>query len=44
MKSFLFGNDHAAFYDDGFRSSTFTQWAIRGGTFGFGLKRNVIDI
>ena len=44
MKSFLFGNDIAAFCDDGVGTSTFKPRAIVGGTFGFGLKRNVIDI
>jgi hypothetical protein len=44
MKSFLFGNDIAAFYDDGVGTSTFKPRAIVGGAFGFGLKRNVIDI
>jgi len=44
MKSFLFGNDQVAFYDDGVGTSMFKPWAILGGAFGFGLKRNVIDI
>ena len=44
MKSFLFGNDIAAFCDDGVGTPTFKPRAIRGGAFGFGLKRNVIDI
>jgi hypothetical protein len=44
MKSFLFGNDRVAFYDDGVGTSMFKPWAILGGAFGFGLKRNVIDI
>jgi uncharacterized protein (DUF2235 family) len=43
-KSFLFRNDHAALYDDGVGSATFKPWTILGGRFGFGLKRNVIDI
>src|SRR3979411_1692614 len=38
------GNDQVAFYDDGVGTSTFKPWAILGGAFGFGLKRNVIDI
>jgi hypothetical protein len=44
MKSFLFGNDQVAFYDDGVGTSMFKPWAIPGGAFSFGLKRNVIDI
>jgi uncharacterized protein (DUF2235 family) len=44
MKSFLFGNDQVAFYDDGVGTSMFKPWAILGGAFGFGLNRNVIDI
>jgi uncharacterized protein (DUF2235 family) len=40
----LSGNDQIAFYDDGVGTSTFKPWAILGGAFGFGLKRNVIDI
>ena len=44
MKSFLFGNDRVAFYDDGVGTSMFKPRAILGGAFGFGLKRNVIDI
>src|SRR6266851_3229932 len=40
----LSGNDQVAFYDDGVGTSTFKPWAILGGAFGFGLKRNVIDI
>src|SRR3981081_2677834 len=38
----LSGNDQVAFYDDGVGTSTFKPWAILGGAFGFGLKRNVI--
>ncbi len=33
-----------AYYDDGVGTSSFKPWAILGGVFGFGLKRNVIDI
>jgi hypothetical protein len=40
----LSGNDQVAFYDDGVGTSMFKPWAILGGAFGFGLKRNVIDI
>src|SRR5437660_10807677 len=40
----LSGNDQVAFYDDGVGTSSFKPWAILGGAFGFGLKRNVIDI
>ena len=31
-------------YDDGVGSSSFVPLAIVGGVFGFGLKRNVIDL
>jgi len=40
----LSGNDQVAFYDDGVGTSSFKPLAILGGAFGFGLKRNVIDI
>src|ERR1041384_4322721 len=33
-----------AFYDDGVGTSSFKPFAILGGAFGFGLKRNVLDI
>ena len=33
-----------AYYDDGIGTSSFKPLAILGGVFGFGLKRNVIDI
>src|SRR5882724_9893375 len=33
-----------AYYDDGVGTSSFKLFAILGGIFGFGLKRNVIDI
>jgi uncharacterized protein (DUF2235 family) len=40
----LAGSDQMAFYDDGVGTSSFKPLAILGGAFGFGLKRNVIDI
>jgi uncharacterized protein (DUF2235 family) len=33
-----------AYYDDGVGTSSFKLFAILGGIFGFGLKRNIIDI
>src|ERR1700735_3116526 len=33
-----------AYYDDGVGTSSFKPLAILGGVFGFGLKRNVIDL
>jgi uncharacterized protein (DUF2235 family) len=33
-----------AYYDDGVGTSSFKLFAILGGVFGFGLKRNIIDI
>src|SRR5258707_14707372 len=33
-----------AYYDNGVGTSSFKLFAILGGVFGFGLKRNVIDI
>jgi uncharacterized protein (DUF2235 family) len=33
-----------AYYDDGVGTSSFKLFAILGGVFGFGLKRNVIAI
>src|SRR5712672_3582711 len=33
-----------AYYDDGVGTSSFKAFAILGGAFGFGLKRNVLDI
>jgi uncharacterized protein (DUF2235 family) len=36
--------DQVAFYDDGVGTSTFKPLAILGGAFGFGLKRNVLDL
>ena len=38
------GSDQVAIYDDGVGTSPFVLWAILGGAFGIGLKRNVIDI
>jgi uncharacterized protein (DUF2235 family) len=38
------GNDQIAFYDDGVGTSTNKYLALAGGAFGWGLKRNVIDI
>src|SRR5207302_4145094 len=40
----LSGSDQVAFYDDGVGTSSFKPVAIMGGAFGYGLKRNVIDI
>jgi uncharacterized protein (DUF2235 family) len=40
----LSGSDQVAFYDDGVGTSAFKPLAILGGAFGYGLKRNVIDI
>src|SRR5436853_7729744 len=40
----LAGSDQVACYDDGVGTSSFKPWAIVAGAFGFGLKRNVIDI
>jgi len=40
----LSGSNQVAFYDDGVGTSSIKPWAILGGAFGFGLKRNVIDI
>jgi uncharacterized protein (DUF2235 family) len=37
-------SDQVAFYDDGVGTSSFKPFAILGGAFGYGLKRNVIDI
>ncbi len=37
-------NSQVAFYDDGVGTSSFKLFAILGGVFGFGLKRNVIAI
>lgn len=40
----LSNNDQVAFYDDGVGTSSFKPLAILGGAFGYGLKRNVVDI
>ncbi|WFU16217.1 DUF2235 domain-containing protein [Bradyrhizobium sp. CB3481] len=40
----LRANDQVAFYDDGVGTSSFKPLAILGGVFGWGLKRNVLDI
>lgn len=40
----LRGSDQIAFYDDGVGTSSFKLLAILGGAFGWGLKRNVLDI
>jgi hypothetical protein len=40
----LTGTGQVAFYDDGVGTSSFKPLAILGGVFGYGLKRNVLDI
>ena len=40
----LTSSEQIAFYDDGVGTSSFKPFAILGGAFGFGLKRNVLDI
>lgn len=40
----LRSSDQIAFYDDGVGTSSFKPLAILGGAFGWGLKRNVLDI
>jgi uncharacterized protein (DUF2235 family) len=40
----LSGSDQVALYDDGVGTSSFKPLAILGGAFGYGLKRNVIEI
>jgi uncharacterized protein (DUF2235 family) len=37
-------SDQIAFYDDGVGTSSFKPLAVLGGAFGYGLKRNVIDL
>src|SRR5215472_9971386 len=37
-------DDQVAKYDDGVGSSSFIPLALLGGAFGWGLKRNVIDL
>jgi uncharacterized protein (DUF2235 family) len=40
----LKGSDQIAIYDDGVGTSSFKPLAILGGAFGYGLKRNVINL
>ncbi|HEY0329889.1 MAG TPA: DUF2235 domain-containing protein [Rhodopseudomonas sp.] len=40
----LKGSDQIAIYDDGVGTSSFKPFAILGGVFGWGLKRNVINL
>lgn len=40
----LSGSDQVAYYDDGVGTSSFKPLAILGGAFGFGLRRNVIEL
>jgi uncharacterized protein (DUF2235 family) len=40
----LTGSDQVAAYDDGVGTSSFKPYAVLGGAFGLGLKRNVIDL
>jgi Uncharacterized alpha/beta hydrolase domain (DUF2235) len=40
----LTGSDQVAMYDDGVGTSFFLPLALLGGAFGWGLKRNVIDL
>jgi uncharacterized protein (DUF2235 family) len=40
----LSSSDQVACYDDGVGTSSFRPWALLGGAFGFGLKRNVISL
>ena len=40
----LTGSDQVARYDDGVGTSSFKPLAILGGAFGWGLKRNVLDL
>jgi uncharacterized protein (DUF2235 family) len=40
----LTGSDQVAMYDDGVGTSSFLPLALLGGAFGWGLKRNVIDL
>src|SRR3981081_475946 len=37
-------SQQVAYYDNGVGTSSFKLFAVLGGVFGFGLKRNVIDI
>jgi hypothetical protein len=40
----LKGSDQIAIYDDGVGTSSFKPMAVLGGVFGFGLKRNVLNL
>jgi len=40
----LTGSDQIALYDDGVGTSSFKPWALVTGAFGWGLKRNVLDL
>src|SRR5215813_9979825 len=40
----LSGSDQVAFYDDGVGTSSFLPLALLGGAFGWGLKRNVLEL
>jgi uncharacterized protein (DUF2235 family) len=40
----LSNSEHVAYYDDGVGTSSFKPFAILGGAFGYGLKRNIIDL
>jgi len=40
----LTGSDQIAIYDDGVGTSSFKPLALIGGAFGYGLKRNVLDL
>src|SRR4249920_4069005 len=40
----LKGSNQIAYYDDGVGTSSFKPLAVLGGVFGYGLKRNVLDI
>src|SRR4030081_774491 len=40
----LKGSDQIAIYDDGVGTSSFKPLAVLGGVFGYGLKRNVINL
>jgi uncharacterized protein (DUF2235 family) len=40
----LTGSEQVAIYDDGVGTSSFKPFAILGGAFGWGLKRNVLDL
>jgi uncharacterized protein (DUF2235 family) len=40
----LSNSNQVAFYDDGVGTSSFKPLAILGGAFGYGLKRNVLDL